>query len=615
MKVRAISGTSFGFLSRSFGPRAAALAPLALALLAALVWSLSLGHVDVRQMNNLGLVSVLPAPLLIAPVILIVSFCMALGQSRLRVPILLLHVVILIVMLYGITTLVQEVPRFRVNYRHAGIIEYIMRNGAVNPRLNAYFNWPGFFILGAFVTQVSGFHSAIAFAAWSPVFFNLLYLGPVFVILSAGTSDRRLVWLGIWFYFLTNWIGQDYFAPQALNYFFYLVIIAILLKWFQVTANQPHWLWHYAPQTRLFERLREWRDFAFAPPDLPNAESRPLQRSALIGLIAAMAVVIAASHQATSLITVASVAALVLFRRCTARGLPILIAVLVLAWISYMATAYMAGHFEWVVKGVGQVDRNINANLTQRLRGSVEHLFIVRMRIVMTLAIGVLAVLGALRRLRQGHWSWTSYLLLIGAPFFVVLIQTYGGEMLLRAYLFALPANAFLAAALFYPSHTARTSWRTTLLVSLTCVGLLAGFFFTRYGNEKADYFTTQEADAVETLYRMAPHGSLLMTASSNTPWKYQDVELYSYNNVGGYIRDADVGKLYQTMASYKRGKAYLLLLRSHNNYNELYLKFPPEDWDANVSRIAASPLLKVVYDDDDAMILTLSDLATRPWQ
>src|SRR4051794_25917610 len=334
MKIRATPGIKFESLMRPGSSRAAAYGPIALALLAALLWLVSVTQVDIHQISNLGLVSVLPLPVLIAPVILTISFCMTLGQIRLRVPILLLHVVILIVMLYGITTLIQEVPRFRVNYRHAGIAEYIVRTGKISPRINAYFNWPGFFILSAFLTEIGGLPNAILFSPWAPGFFNLLYLGPVLMIFSTGTSDKRHIWLGVWLYFLTNWISQDYFAPQALNYFFYLVIIAILLKWFQVTTHEPHWLWSRVQQVRLPKFLQRWVDFLFAPSDLPNTTSWPGQRAGLIGIIAALAIVIAASHQATSLITVASVAALALFRRTTARGLPILIAVLVLGWIS-----------------------------------------------------------------------------------------------------------------------------------------------------------------------------------------------------------------------------------------------------------------------------------------
>ena len=78
-------------------------AGIVLPLCAFVLWSLSLSSVHIRHMNDLGLVSVLPASIIIALIILTLSFCFTLNRHRLRVPVLLFHVVILIVMLYSIT--------------------------------------------------------------------------------------------------------------------------------------------------------------------------------------------------------------------------------------------------------------------------------------------------------------------------------------------------------------------------------------------------------------------------------------------------------------------------------------------------------------------------------
>ncbi|HET7638091.1 MAG TPA: hypothetical protein VFK47_05055, partial [Ktedonobacteraceae bacterium] len=204
-----------------------------LPLCALFLWVISLKDVNIRAMTDLGLVSVLPASIIIALAILTISFCLILRQPELRVPIILLHLFLLIFMLYGITTLVEEAPRFAIVYRHAGYTEYIMRTGSVDPNLDAYFNWPGFFVLSAFMTKITGYHDILPFAAWAPVFFNLIYLGPLYMIFTSATTDKRIVWLALWFFYMTNWIAQDYFSPQGLNFFFYLVIIAILLKWFK----------------------------------------------------------------------------------------------------------------------------------------------------------------------------------------------------------------------------------------------------------------------------------------------------------------------------------------------------------------------------------------------
>ena len=46
------------------------------------------------------------------------------------------------------------------------------------------------------------------------------------LIFRALTDDRRLVWLAVWVYTCANWVGQDYFSPQAFSYFMYLTLIS-----------------------------------------------------------------------------------------------------------------------------------------------------------------------------------------------------------------------------------------------------------------------------------------------------------------------------------------------------------------------------------------------------
>src|SRR5713226_7757955 len=66
-------------------------ASILLPLCALFLWAISLQYVNIRDTTDLGLVSVLPASIIIALVILTVSFCLTLQQPELRVPIILLH--------------------------------------------------------------------------------------------------------------------------------------------------------------------------------------------------------------------------------------------------------------------------------------------------------------------------------------------------------------------------------------------------------------------------------------------------------------------------------------------------------------------------------------------
>ncbi|MGZ3623651.1 MAG: zinc ribbon domain-containing protein [Ktedonobacteraceae bacterium] len=568
-------------------------AGIVLPLCALVLWSLSLSSVNVRLMNDLGLVSVLPASIIIALIILTLSFCFALNQQRARVSILLFHVLILIVMLYSITTLVEEAPRFAVVYRHAGYTEFIMRTGTVDPNLDAYFSWPGFFILSAFLTKIAGYHDILSYAAWAPVFFNLIYLGPLYVILTTATRDKRIIWLAIWFFYVTNWIGQDYFSPQGLNFFMYLVIIAILLKWFKrstsIPPDQQTRQWRRLGRLSPFlQRLYEW----LRAPDMLVTPIQPLKRKALLVTIIVIFAFSVFSHPLTPFFIIASVAALAIFNRCTPRWLPILMAAITVTWAITMAQAYLVGHLADVIGGVGQFRSAISDNVTSRvLDGDPQHTFIANLRLVMTFFIWGLAFLGCVRRLRGGYQDAT-YVLLAIAPFPVILVQSYGGEMLMRIYMFTLPAMAFFAAALFYstPIHskslTKKVDYQTAsitqeesskpvksslqwmkIALGAVSIVLLVGFLFTRYGNERMDYITNAELASVSHLYNIAPKGSLLISAWEGTPWEFQNYEQYNQSilieDLPKAVLTSNTSMIVQFIDNIKPPKAYLIITRS----------------------------------------------------
>ena len=79
----------------------------------------------------------------------------------------------------------------------------------------------------------TGLPGAVGFLRWAPLVFELLYLPPVLVIARFSGAGVRAGWLGVLLFYATNWIDQDYFSPQALNYLFYLVILATVLACWQ----------------------------------------------------------------------------------------------------------------------------------------------------------------------------------------------------------------------------------------------------------------------------------------------------------------------------------------------------------------------------------------------
>jgi hypothetical protein len=580
-----------------------------LPLFALILWSISLHLVDVGRMNDLGLVSVLPPTIIVALVILTISFCLALRLPQMRQSILLLHLVLLIFMLYGITTLVEEAPRFVDVYKHAGYVEYIMRTGTFDPNIYVYPGWPVFFILSAFVTQVAGYHSILTFAAWVPVFFNLIYLGPLYLIFTTVTTDKRLVWLGLWFFFLTKWVDQDHFSPQGFDFFFYLVIIAILLKWFKAPSGTQLQLYKQGRKLldrfplsgqRFFERL--------TAPDM--LLSRPIlsgQRVALLVILIFIYVLAVSSHPLTPFFIIASVSTLVIFRRCTPFWLPILMMIINAAWIILMARSFLAGYYNLLLSSFGHVD--ISANLTNRLiQGDAEHKFIAAMRAGMTAFVWVLAFWGGVRRFFKGYCDLTTILLAI-VPFPLLVVQSYYGEMLIRINLFSLPLMAFFAASLFCirpAAATFATSRRMTAATLGISIILLIGFLFTRYGTERLEYKTNNEINAIRYLDSVAPTNSLFLETWDGIAWQFEDEEKYSAYSVIDIAPDAvtthNVSGVIQFLKYAKYPRAYLIFTRSQTAMADSE-GMPPAMLAQFQKAVVASGKFKMVYSNADAQI------------
>lgn len=594
-----------------------------------ILWCISLNYVDLQHINDLGLISVMPPLTIITLLFMMVSFSLSL--RRMRTPIILLHFALLIFMLYGITTLVEVEPHFNIIYRHAGYTEYIMRKGSVDPYLDAYFDWPGFFIWSAFLTRAAGYQDIFSYAVWAPVFLNLIYLGPMYMIFNAATTNKRLVWLGLWFFCLANWIGQDYYSPQGLGFFMYLVIIAILLKWFKVPPSMQSFIRKQdEPRSGLLSRcIRGFYGWLKAP-DMLFTPAQPGQRFVLLVSVLIVFACVVFSHPLTPFFVLASVTALVVFRRCTPFWLPIVMALMTTAWILGMTQPFLIGHLDWVTGGFGHFTSTLSSNLTEHVVGDAQHLFISRARIAMTIFLWGLAFLGAIWRLHHGYRDITMVLLAL-TPFSLFVVQPYGGEMLLRVYLFTLPPMVFFAAALFSTTMSrerrttsslvvARSSrwlavrpspWAILMIASMSVV-LLSGFLFTRYGNESMDYMTVGEVEGVHYLYSIATPNSIFLEGSDGTPWQLQDFEKYDTRSMTDELPAAIAPANAKAIVQYANGEIQA------RNYSNVYMIFthsqkvtargvyglPLDTMDRLEAALLATGKFELIYSMPDAQIL-----------
>src|SRR5258708_22885807 len=453
---------------------------LLLPLLALFLWSISLQTVTLNDMNDLGLISALSPRIIAGLAILVVSFAVTLQRQEVRVSLLAFQLICIILILYATPNLIEEAPRFAPVYRHAGYTDYIMQNGTVAASLDIYFNLPCFFVLSSLFTRGAGYSTILTYAGWAPVFFNLIYLGPMYVIFTSITTNKRLVWLSLLFFQLSNWVGQDYFSPQGFNFFLYLVIIAILLKWFRMPPKKQVQL---GKDASLVQKFFAW----LKAPDTQSSSIGPWQRRGLLCCMILVFGLIVFSHPLTPFFTLLSVSALVVFRRCYPFWLPILMVAMMAFWYIVVAGPYLSRHYN-LLASLGNLFGNLPTTITSgKLSGDPLYHIIAIVRLSMTVLLWLLAFLGGMKRLRQGNRDITPILLAI-AGFPLLAAQSYGGEILMRIYLFTEPFMCFFAASLFFdnsaiarkpPRARAAFPWRTATITVSSLIFLLV-FFFTR---------------------------------------------------------------------------------------------------------------------------------------
>jgi 4-amino-4-deoxy-L-arabinose transferase-like glycosyltransferase len=254
------------------------------------------------------------------------------------------------------------------------------------------------------------------------------------------------------------------------------------------------------------------------------------------------------------------------------------------------------------------VDSIAAANVTDRLAGSSGHQLVVQIRLAVTALLWVFALLGWLRRRRRGQDD-VAFTLLATVPFLLLGLQSYGGELLLRVYLFGLPFIAFLGAGLFLPVKEGAASWRRVGAIGLAGLTLLGGFLFARYGNERFDHFTSAELAAVRHLYAIAPPGSLLLAATADLPWKFQDYAKYEYRIVPNLPNSANgdlVKPVLGIMRQHRQQGAYLILTRSQRADTEARSILPPGSLDRLERTLRRSSSVQLIYANQDARIYTL---------
>jgi hypothetical protein len=212
-------------------------------------------------------------------------------------------------------------------------------------------------------------------------------------------------------------------------------------------------------------------------------------------------------------------------------------------------------------------------------------------------------------RLRKGYRD-VSALLLWFAPYPLIGMQAYGGEMLFRVFLFSLPFQAFFAAALLYPTRADGRGWRTALAAITVSFGLLFAFLFAYFGNERVNYMHSEDMAAADWVYNNAPDGALVLVGSFNGPWQYRDQGRIRSTAITElpWVRDGEYGpvnldKLEDYLQSRPDPTAYILITRSQKEQDVLMGTFPRGAFAAFEQQLTGSPTFAVAFQNREAKV------------
>jgi hypothetical protein len=443
--------------------------------------------------------------------------------------------------------------------------------------------------------------SAISYAAWAQVFFNLANVVALRFALRGVTSDERLLWTASLFFVLGNWLGQDYLAPQAFAFVLSLVVLGLCLRC-APSAHPPHtraarWT------VGVLDGLRS-AVLRRAPVEEPPRPAPFSPAAAVVaGGVCFLAVVV--SHQLTPVILLAATIGLALIARRVPFWVPVAMG-LVEAWWLWRAWPYLSEHFSLLDPAPASSGAPAGYRLGDGMPGLALVAYTVRAEV---LILVILAAVGLVRRLRKGHWDLAPATLVL-APLVIVGLQSYGGEGRYRVYLFALPWLCFFAAAAFAPTRAGLRTLRHRAPLTLASICLATCLLFAYFGLELMNRVDPDDVAAASWFERHAPSDSVLVGVTTNFPdrvsARYPAVYDPAYPGAPSLtdhaayrsrrLGVADLPRIERTLRTYGARHTFLTLGASQERYARLYGLLPAGSFQSLDRALRRSPAFLLVF-------------------
>jgi hypothetical protein len=587
------------------------LLPASLAL-----WALGVSRTKATALGPYGLLTALPIVFYTALAVLVISAGIELARRTPSAWRMATHAVALVVMLYGTAPLVYPEGRYSWLYKTVGVVQYINAHGQLDRHIDIYQNWPGFFALAAWFGKIAGVANPLAYAKWAQLAFELTALPLLYLIYDALSLTARERWLALLLYSGSNWVGQDYFSPQALGTLLSLGVMAIALRWLYVGNSPTN---HRRGPGPVYDdhSTRRWR--ATPPP----------RTAVLCATLLVVYFVLTFTHELSPYMLAVQLGGLGVARLLRPWWLAIVLAAI--------AVGYLLPRFTFVndtyglLNSFGNFFGNVAPPKLPEAVSASEKL-VGRCGELLSIGLWGLAMVGAWLRRRSGR-PVLALVLLTLSPVVLLAAEAYGQEGILRVYLFSLPWTAAMAASALVSKpqgiHHAESAGITTLRAPLTLGLILTLFLPVFFGSDRFYEMPKPEVTAVTSFLEHARAGPVFCP---NTNAPLADTARYNlfpiksifgtYGIMGEAPVETDIASVIAANAPlYTKGSepAYVVVTSSMIAYNQAYRVTPPSSFPILLRSLAHSRSWKLVFASATTVIYELPPpalhLYTGPWK
>jgi len=379
-------------------------------------------------------------------------------------------------------------------YSFWGNIDLLVSHAHLSEDICWYHAWPGSWILYSALIVLTGIENADIIIAVMPFLWQLLSL-PFLCLLMKKISEGKEVgyyWVGVWLFFLGNWVGQSYLSPQSFAYLLYLLILYVLL----IQMNKTR--------------------------------GRGCFNIYLLFTILSISIVI--THVVTSLLLLGIIFMLSFKKGIGAVPLVLLMIVLI-TWNFYGTLMAFPRWGPQFFSNIFNIEFILFQSFFERFQGNSSRLVVIRVRFVTTLIVAFIGLIGYFFSfIKEKRLHVTTLKVFIGLTLVTLIFGPgIGFEIPYRVYYFSLPLLAYFGSNLL--------KWKVinTILVILLLV-LFPLHLISHYGNQIVDHQSKADITAVKFFHNTVEEGII---AGATPSWigEFSSARPFGlYKNVGKYV-------------------------------------------------------------------------------